>query len=305
MKIIKFNCQEDCRRLDIFLSESADLTRSHAQKLIQDSAVSLNGVVTTKASTAVKEGDLVQACLPDEVELNVEPQDLPLDVVYQDSDLAVINKAQGMVVHPASGCYQNTLVNALLFHVKDLSGINGVLRPGIVHRLDKDTSGLLVVAKNDFAHVELQKQIQNKTCRRIYYALLEGTVKQDEGFIDKPIGRSKTDRKKMDVISDGRPAQTAYSVIERLGSYTLVKFELKTGRTHQIRVHAARCLGHPVVGDKTYGYKNCKWKLDGQLLHAQTISFVHPRTGEQMTFSAPLPKYFQNVLNVLHGVGKD
>ena len=230
--------------------------------------------------------------------MDIPAQNIPLDIVYQDADLAVINKPQGMVVHPANGVNTNTLVNALLYHIKDLSGINGVLRPGIVHRLDKDTSGLLVIAKNDFAHVELQRQIQAKECRRIYLALLEGVVKQDAGQIDKPIGRSKADRKKMDIVSDGRNAVTNYEVLTRYENYTLMRFELKTGRTHQIRVHA-KYMQHPVVGDKTYGYKNCRFALDGQLLHAETLMFTHPTTGKQMSFTVALPDYFKRVLHSL------
>lgn len=297
-------CQESCRRLDVFVSNNSGLTRSHAQKLIQDGCVTVDGKVVTKCSVAISEDSVVEAQLPKEVALDVVAQDIPLDVVYQDGDLAVINKAQGMTVHPANNVYTDTLVNALLFHLKDLSGINGVLRPGIVHRLDKDTSGLLVVAKNDVAHVNLQQQIQSKQCRRIYVALLEGNLKQDSGSVNQPIGRCKTDRKKMDVVADGRNALTYYTVLQRFGKYTLVQFELKTGRTHQIRVHA-KYLGHPVVGDKTYGYKTCPFKLNGQLLHAQTIAFTHPSSGEQMSFTAPLPPYFEQVLAKLNNKNGD
>ena len=299
MRTINLTCEADCRRLDVFSAENGGITRSHAQKLIESGAVTLDGKTVNKASSDVKQDSVVIVTLPDEAELNVPAQDIPLDVVYEDKDLAVINKQQGLTVHPANGVYTDTLVNALLYRIKDLSGINGVLRPGIVHRLDKDTSGLLVIAKNDFTHVELQKQIQSKTCRRIYLALLEGVVKEDNGVIDKPIGRSMSDRKKMDVVPFGRNAETHFEVVERFANYTLVKFELKTGRTHQIRVHAARCMLHPVVGDKTYGYKNCRFNLNGQLLHAQTLKFTHPRTGEEMSFSAPLPDYFERVLNTL------
>lgn len=297
MKKIELVSDGDVKRLDVFVAENSGLTRSHVQKLIQQGLVTINGNVV-KSSNSVKQDDAVEVNLPDEVTLDVVPQDIPLDIVYQDRDLAVINKPQGMTVHPANNVYTGTLVNALLYNIKDLSGINGVLRPGIVHRLDKDTSGLLVVAKNDTAHVELQRQIQCKECKRIYYALLEGVLKQDEGFVDKPIGRSKSDRKKMDIVSDGRSALTYYTVMERFDKYTLCKFELKTGRTHQIRVHA-KYLGHPVVGDPVYGYKTCCWKLNGQLLHAQTLSFTHPTTHEPMSFSAPLPQYFENILEIL------
>ena len=298
MRTIELTCEEDTRRLDVFVSENSGLTRSHAQKLIAQGNVTVDGVVVDKVSSSVKAESVVNITLPPDIPLDVLPQDIPLDVVYEDEDLAVINKPQGMTVHPANNIYEGTLVNALLYHIKDLSGINGVLRPGIVHRLDKDTSGLLVIAKNDFAHVELQRQIQQKECRRIYVALLEGVLKADSGFVDKPIGRSHSDRKKMDVVSDGRNALTYYTVLERFGGYTLVQFELKTGRTHQIRVHA-KFLGHPVVGDKTYGFAKCRWNLDGQLLHARQLIFTHPTTGQEMNFSAPLPSYFEKILIAL------
>lgn len=298
MRTMTFTCDDEARRLDVFVAENACITRSHAQKLIDGSCVSVDGKTADKPSQNVKQDSVVTVTLPDDVPLDVRAEDIPLNIVYEDADLLVVNKPQGMTVHPANNVYSGTLVNALLFHVKDLSGINGVLRPGIVHRLDKDTSGLLVVAKNDFAHVELQKQIQSKQCRRIYLALLSGVIKQDSGIVDKPIGRCKTDRKKMDIVSDGRNAITLWTVEERFRNYTLVRFELKTGRTHQIRVHA-KYLSHPVVGDKTYGAKTCKWNLDGQLLHAQQLMFTHPVTGKEMCFSAPLPDYFQAVLDSL------
>ena len=298
MRTVQLICENDSRRLDVFLSENSGLTRNHVQKLISQGNVTVDGKAVTKPSTPVKADSVVEASLPPEIALDIVAQDIPLDIVYEDSDLAVINKPQGMTVHPANNVYEGTLVNALLYHVKDLSGINGVLRPGIVHRLDKDTSGLLVIAKNDKAHVELQRQIQDKQCRRIYVALLEGVLKTDSGSVDKPIGRSHTDRKKMDIVPDGRSALTFYTVLERFTNYTLVQFELKTGRTHQIRVHA-KYLGHPVVGDKTYGYAKCRFNLDGQLLHAQTLMFTHPTTGEEMSFSAPIPSYFNKVLTTL------
>ncbi len=297
MKTIELVAESDCRRLDVFICQNTNLTRNHVQRLVDMGNVSVNGK-QVKASYSVRSDSHVSIVLPDEIPLDVEAQDIPLDIVYEDADLAVINKAQGMTVHPCENVFRDTLVNALLFHIKDLSGINGVLRPGIVHRLDKDTSGLLVIAKNDSAHVELQRQIQQKVCRRIYVALLEGNVKQDEGCVDKPIGRSHTDRKKMDVVADGRSALTYYTVLQRFGNYTLAQFELKTGRTHQIRVHA-KYMGHPIVGDKTYGYAKCRFDLQGQLLHAQKLCFIHPSTGEQMSFEAPLPDYFQRVLDIL------
>lgn len=298
MRTIRILSESEYKRLDVCVSENSGLTRSHVQKLIETGAVTVNGKVTIKSATEIKTDNVIEVVLPQEAELDIPAENIPLDIVYQDNDLAVINKQQGMVVHPANGVNTGTLVNALLYHIDDLSGINGVLRPGIVHRLDKDTSGLLVVAKNDVAHVELQRQIQLKECRRIYLALLEGRVKEDCGQIDKPIGRSKSDRKKMDIVLGGRNAVTNYEVTERYENYTLMRFELKTGRTHQIRVHA-KYMGHPVVGDKTYGYKNCRWDLDGQLLHAQTLMFTHPSTGRQMSFTAPLPEYFKKVLHTL------
>lgn len=297
MKKLEYTADKSYKRIDLFLASVTDLTRSHINKLIEAGNVTLGGKCVKK-SACVKAGDGVEITIDEPAELDLTPKNVPLDIIYQDSDIAVINKPQGMTVHPANNVYRDTLVNALLYHIKDLSGINGVLRPGIVHRLDKDTSGLLVIAKNDCAHVNLQKQIQSKQCRRIYVALLEGVVKQDDGVIDQPIGRSRSDRKKMDIVPDGRSAVTYYTVLERFDRYTLVQFELKTGRTHQIRVHA-KFLGHPVVGDKTYGYSKCKWQLDGQLLHAAQLTFNHPVTGKEMTFVAPLPDYFDKVLQSL------
>lgn len=286
------------KRLDVFLAESLDSTRNHAQVLIAKNFVELNGATATKAGKSVKANDVVKVNLPVPVPIRILPQDIPLDIVYEDADLAVINKQQGLTVHPANGNYNNTLVNALLFHIKDLSGINGQIRPGIVHRLDKDTAGLMVVAKNDFAHAELARQIFVKECSRIYYALVEGKYKDDDGIIQQPIGRSRSDRKKMAVDYSGKPAVTLFHVVERFDNYTLVRFQLKTGRTHQIRVHTA-FLGNPVVGDKTYGFKKQKFALDGQLLFSKIIGFTHPRTKEPMRFEADLPDYFKNVLNIL------
>lgn len=298
MKINNYVAASKYKRLDLFLTETADFTRSHVKKLIEDGKVLLNGK-PCKSGDKVQEGDKITVEIAEPISLDVTPQNIPLDIIYQDDDLAVINKQQGLTVHSGGGTNGGTLVNALLYHLDKLSGINGVIRPGIVHRIDKDTSGLLVVAKNDFAHVDLAKQIQNKTAKRIYLALLEGSVKCDNGLIDTLITRSDKDRKQM-AVSDikGRRAVTEYRVLKRYEGFTLCEFSLKTGRTHQIRVHA-KYLGHPVVGDKVYGYKKQKFDLSGQLLHAYKLILTHPKTGEVMEFTAPLPDYFENVLDKL------
>lgn len=286
------------KRLDLFLAEKGDFTRSHIKKLIEDGAVTLNGK-PCKSGDKVKPGDTVTVKTEEPKALDLTPQDIPIDIIYQDDDIAVINKQQGLTVHSGGGTNGGTLVNALLYHLDKLSGINGVIRPGIVHRIDKDTSGLLVVAKNDAAHVNLAKQIQQKTAKRIYLALLEGVVKDDNGLIDTFIARSDKDRKQMAVSSQkGRRAVTEYKVLRRFDNYTLCEFSLKTGRTHQIRVHA-KYLGHPVVGDKVYGYKKQKFDLNGQLLHAYKLILTHPKTNEVMEFTAPLPDYFNDVLSKL------
>lgn len=285
---------EKSERLDVYLSEKLDKTRSAVKKLVEDKNVTVNGKVE-KAGKTLKEGDEITVVLPDPVKLDLEAENIPLDIIYQDEDIAIINKPQGMTVHAGNGVHGSTLVNALLYHLDSLSGINGVIRPGIVHRIDKDTSGLLVVAKNDAAHVSLSEQIKNKTCRRIYLALVEGVVKENDGVIDTFIGRSDKNRTTMAVKSDGRRAVTHYKVIRRYKDYTLMEFSLETGRTHQIRVHT-KYLGHPIVGDPVYGYKTQKFKLNGQLLHAFRLELTHPRSGERMTFEAPLPDYFQAVL---------
>lgn len=285
---------EKSERLDVYLSEKLDKTRSAIKKLIEDKNVTVNGKVE-KAGKTLKEGDEITVILPDPVKLDLEAENIPLDIIYQDEDIAIINKPQGMTVHAGNGVHGSTLVNALLYHLDSLSGINGVIRPGIVHRIDKDTSGLLVVAKNDAAHVSLSEQIKNKTCHRIYLALVEGVVKENDGVIDTFIGRSDKNRTMMAVKQDGRRAVTHYKVIRRYKDYTLMEFSLETGRTHQIRVHT-KYLGHPIVGDPVYGYKTQKFKLNGQLLHAFRLELTHPRSGERMTFEAPLPDYFQAVL---------
>ena len=297
MKTFEFVSETGDIRADVYLSQRSGISRSRIKKLC-DEGFCLSNEKPIKSNKILKIGDKINLTVPEEKNLDVTPENLPLEIIYQDDDLAVINKPQGMTVHAGNGTNGGTLVNALLFHLDKLSGINGVIRPGIVHRIDKNTSGLLVVAKNDKAHVALSKQIENKTCHRIYVALLEGNLKQDEGEIDTFIGRNPADRTKMAVVKSGRQAVTRFRVLERFNGYTLCEFSLKTGRTHQIRVHA-KFLGHPVVGDPEYGYKNGKFNLKGQLLHAKTLEFIHPTTGENMSFTAPLPDYFEKVLKII------
>ena len=294
-----FITDEDFSRLDVCIqARFSSMTRSAIKKLIEEGNVMLCGKVCTKAGEKVKAGSEVSVSVPPVRELSLEPSDIPVEIVYQDADIAVVNKPQGMVVHPAPGSYDDTLVNALLGKLDSLSGINGVLRPGIVHRLDKDTSGLLVVAKNDAAHLSLQKQIAEKSARRIYTALLEGELSKEEGTIDTFLDRSASDRKKYAVARTGRRAVTHYRILRKYHGYTLVRFELETGRTHQIRVHA-RHIGHPVVGDPVYGKADKKFGLRGQLLHASTLILTQPTTGERLEFNAPLPDYFRTVLQKL------
>ena len=284
-------------RADVYLSEKLNYTRSKVKKLIDDGCVFVNGA-KIKSSDKLPEGALLTVDEPDPKPLGLTPVNLPLDIIYQDKDIAVINKPQGLTVHDGNGVKGYTLVNLLLANLDSLSGINGVIRPGIVHRIDKDTSGLLVVAKNDAAHVSLAAQIQNKTCKRTYIALLEGVLKQDGGRIETHIERSQKNRTMMTVSDKGRLAITEFKVLKRYENYTLCEFNLKTGRTHQIRVHS-KFIGHPIVGDPVYGYKNQKFNLNGQLLHAVKLELTHPATGERMTFIAPLPDYFLNVLTKL------
>ena len=284
-------------RLDVFLSEKLDKTRSAVKKLVDDGVITVNGN-KVKAGRTLKIGEEISVNIPDPVKLDLEAENIPLDIIYQDKDIAIINKPQGMTVHAGNGTHGSTLVNALLYHLDSLSGINGVIRPGIVHRIDKDTSGLLVVAKNDAAHLSLSEQIKNKTCHRIYLALLEGTVKQNDGIIDTFIGRSDKNRTMMAVKDSGRRAVTHFKVLKRYKEFTFAEFRLETGRTHQIRVHC-KYIGHPIVGDPVYGYEKQKFKLNGQLLHAWKLELTHPSTGERMSFEAPLPDYFQAVLQKL------
>ncbi len=284
-------------RIDKFLSENIkDMSRSSIANVIENGSLLINGAVQNK-KYKIKENDSIVFTIPDPVEYNVEAENIPLCIIYEDEDLLVVNKPKGMVVHPAPGNYSGTLVNALLWHCKDsLSGINGVLRPGIVHRIDKNTSGLLIVAKNDFAHNGLAEQIKVHSFKREYQAVVYGNIK-DNGTVDEPIGRSKKDRKKMCVTyENSKNAVTHYEVIENFGEFTHIKCILETGRTHQIRVHMAS-IGHPVAGDDVYGPKKVITKLGGQCLHAKTIGFIHPRTNEYMEFTSDLPEYFKKFLN--------
>ena len=291
-------------RLDVFLAKETGASRSNIKTVVESDGVFVNGILRKKSGFELKEGDEVEFTLPEPKTLDVAPNsEIKLNIVYEDEHFAVINKPQGMVVHPASSYTKNdTLVNALLADLDKLSSINGVIRPGIVHRLDKDTSGLIVVAKTDEAHKSLASQIEKKTARRIYFGLCDGNFKEDNGTIDAPIARNKRDRKKMGIDPDGRRAVTHYTVLERFGKYTLVRFELETGRTHQIRVHSSH-IHHPIVGDEVYGGSTALYK-NGQLLHARQLVLTHPISGERMTFEAELPDYFENVLEKLRKLQK-
>lgn len=284
-------------RIDAYISEEIDLTRSAAVKLIETGQVTVNNSPVSK-SYKLKSGDKVLVIIPDPIELCVEAEDIPLEIVYEDADLLVVNKPKGMVVHPAPGNYSGTLVNALMFHCKEsLSGINGVMRPGIVHRIDKDTSGLLMVAKNDFAHNLLAEQIKEHSFNREYECVVVGTMKEKEGTVELPIGRHPVKRKQMAVTAkNSKPAKTFYKVIAEANGFSHLRLKLYTGRTHQIRVHMAY-LGHPVAGDTVYGRAGSVYKqLNGQCLHAKKIGFVHPRTNEYLEFESDLPDYFKAFL---------
>ena len=296
-----FEIQDDQQmRLDKYLAEQfPEQTRSYLQKLIKDGEVLVNGK-NVKTGYQLSKGDEVSVNIPEPKELDVEPQKMDLDIVYEDEDVILINKPKGMVVHPAPGHTTDTLVNGLLYHCKDnLSGINGVARPGIVHRIDRDTTGILIVCKNDMSHNSIAAQLKEHSINRRYRALVHGNLKEDTGTIEGPIGRHPIDRKKMAINErNGKPAVTHYTVLERFGNYTLIECKLETGRTHQIRVHMTS-IGHPLVGDEVYGPAKCPFKLQGQSLHAMVLGFVHPRTGEYMEFSADLPEYFEDLLRKL------
>lgn len=292
---------QDGERIDRYLSEElADRSRSYIQKLIKENHVTVNQK-PVKANYRLSLGDRVEIDLPEAKEPDIRPEDIPLDILYEDKDIIIVNKPKQMVVHPAPGHYSQTLVNALMYHCGfELSGINGTMRPGIVHRIDMDTTGSLVACKNDMAHQSLSKQLKEHSIRRIYVAIVHGNIKEEDGTVNAPIGRHPTERKKMSIHSrNGREAITHYQVLERFGNYTYIQCELETGRTHQIRVHMAS-LGHPLLGDMVYGPKKCPFPhLQGQTLHARTLGIIHPRTGEYLEVNAPLPAYFIELLDKL------
>ena len=297
MEIFTIETDDVNKRVDVFLNEEMeDISRSALQKNIEKGNITVNGEKISK-NYKLRIGDIVEAELPPPENIDIVPEDIPLDIMYEDDDLIVINKPQNMVVHPAPGHYTGTLVNALMFHCGDnLSGINGVLRPGIVHRIDKDTSGVLVIAKSDLAHKGLSEQLAEHSMKRVYNAIVYNSFSEESGTVDRNIDRSKNDRKKMAVVMQGgRNAVTHYKVIEKLGKYTWVELQLETGRTHQIRVHMSY-IGHPLLGDPVYGPKKCPFNLNGQVLHAKVWGFIHPRTGEYMEFNSELPDYFSSLI---------
>ncbi len=295
--------EESGQRIDKYIAEKQGISRVAVQRLIEEENILVNGKAT-KSSYLTQVGDVVTIQIPEVKEIGLQPQELPLDVIYEDEDIIVINKAKGMVVHPAAGNPDGTLVNAIMAHCKGkLSGIGGELRPGIVHRLDKDTSGLLVIAKNDKAHLAMSEQIQNREVKKTYLALVRGIVPENEATIKMPIGRSTKDRKKMAVTPKGKEAITHFKVLERFEKYTYLEVKIETGRTHQIRVHMAE-IGHPVVGDMVYSNGKNEFQIEGQMLHAHRLEFKHPITKKDMCLEAPLPEYFVNIVSDLRNRGK-
>lgn len=295
MEIKKIIIDETGKRIDKYISEKLDLTRSRIQKLIDDGMVSINGK-TAKSSAKVNEGEILTVEIPELKPLEIVPEEIPLNILYDDDDVLVIDKPKGMVVHPANGNYTGTLVNAIMAKYRDnLSGINGVIRPGIVHRIDKDTSGVLVIAKNDKAHLKLAEQLKEHSMTRVYVAVVRGKLKNSVGTIDAPIGRNPKDRKKMGVVANGKRAVTHYKVIKELDDCSIIEVRLETGRTHQIRVHMAY-IGHPLLGDNVYSNGKNKYGFVGQALHAKILGFIHPSTGEYMEFSSKLPEEFEKLL---------
>lgn len=301
MEKLFFTIEKGGERIDKYLSEQLeDMTRSHIQKLIKENMVRVNGMAV-KSNFKLSASDQIEVEIPELKEPDILPENIPLDILYEDQDILVVNKPKGMVVHPAPGHYTGTLVNAIMYHCKDnLSGINGVMRPGIVHRIDMDTTGSLLICKNDRAHQALAEQLKEHSITRKYHAIVHGRLKEDEGTIDKSIGRHSIDRKKMSVhCTNGREAITHYRVLKRFQQFTYIECQLETGRTHQIRVHMSS-IGHPILGDQVYGPAKCPYKLQGQTLHAKVLGITHPTTGEYMEFDAPLPDYFQGLLEKMH-----
>ena len=301
MEKLFFTIEKGGERIDKYLSgQLEDMTRSHIQKLIKENMVRVNGMAV-KSNFKLSASDQIEVEIPELKEPDILPENIPLDILYEDQDILVVNKPKGMVVHPAPGHYTGTLVNAIMYHCKDnLSGINGVMRPGIVHRIDMDTTGSLLICKNDRAHQALAEQLKEHSITRKYHAIVHERLKEDEGTIDKPIGRHPIDRKKMSVhCTNGREAITHYRVLKRFQQFTYIECQLETGRTHQIRVHMSS-IGHPILGDQVYGPAKCPYKLQGQTLHAKVLGITHPTTGEYMEFDAPLPDYFQGLLEKMH-----
>ncbi|SHJ89968.1 RluA family pseudouridine synthase [Hespellia stercorisuis] len=297
MEQFLFTSELNHERIDKFLADKMpETSRSYIQKIIKDSLVTVNGK-NVKSNYKVSAGDQVSLQMPEPEVPDIVPEDIPLDVLYEDSDILVVNKPKGMVVHPSAGHFSGTLVNAILFHCKDnLSGINGVMRPGIVHRIDMDTTGSLIICKNDMAHRALADQLKEHSITRKYHAIVHGSITVEEGTVDAPIGRHPVDRKKMSVVAkNGKEAVTHYRVLEHFQNYTYIECQLETGRTHQIRVHMSS-IGHPILGDTVYGPSKSPYHLQGQTLHAKVLGIIHPRTGEYMEFDAPLPEYFQKLL---------
>lgn len=298
--VMEITPEMEGERIDKCISNYLEsLSRSYIQKIIKDGKAYVNDAVV-KANYKVKVDDKVQFEIPDCEEPDIPPQDIPLDILYEDKDILIVNKPKDMAVHPAPGHYEGTLVNAIMFHCKDeLSGINGVLRPGIVHRIDKDTTGSIIICKNDEAHRKIAQQLKEHSITRKYRAIVYGRIMEEEGTVNAPIGRHPTDRKKMAINEkNGKPAVTHYKVLERFDKYTYIECQLETGRTHQIRVHMTS-IGHPLLGDEVYGNAKCPFKLEGQTLHAMTIGFIHPTTGEYVEYEAPLPEYFEHLLQIL------
>ena len=300
MKKLVVNEQNAGMRIDAYIAnEMEELSRMAVKRLMEDNQIQLNGKTVTKISYKVQNGDEIEVNIPETKQIDLKAQDIPVEVVYEDSDIIVVNKPKGLVVHPANGNWDGTLVNAIMSICKDsLSGIGGEIRPGIVHRLDKDTSGLLIIAKNDKAHIQMSEEIKNREVKKIYYALVRGIVPENEATINMPIGRSNKDRKKMAVVKDGKEAITHFKVLKRFSKYTLLEVKIDTGRTHQIRVHLSE-IGYPVVGDEIYSNGKNEFGVHGQLLHAKSLDFKHPITGKEMHLEAQLPTEFANILKQL------